>query len=221
MKIVIGHLFYNLLNLYGESGNILALKNKLESKDIDVEIKQISLEDDLNIDELDSIYIGSGTENNQLIALDYLKKYKNSILDAIRDNKFFLVTGNAIELFGKEILNVDSSKTEAIGAFDYYTIRTKNRIVAECSYNFDKINCNIIGFTNHQGITKDIQNSLFVKYEKNTNEILSQDGIHENNFFGTYVIGPLLVRNPEFLDYITNELIIDKKDSVEAKGAKR
>lgn len=215
MKIVIGHLFYDLLNLYGESGNILAIKNALENKNIEVEIKQISIKDELNLEELDYIYIGSGTENNQLIALDYLKKYKNEIIEAINNNKLFLVTGNSIELFGKEIVANDDLKIEAIGAFDYYTVRTKNRIVSECSFNFDEINSKIIGFTNHQGITKNIKNPLFVKYKEDTNEILAEDGIHENNFFGTYVIGPLLVRNPEFLEYIIKELISIKEDNLE------
>lgn len=215
MKIVIGHLFYDLLNLYGESGNILAIKNALENKNIEVEIKQISINDELNLEELDYIYIGSGTENNQLIALDYLKKYKNEIIEAINNNKLFLVTGNSIELFGKEIVFDDDLKIEAIGAFDYYTVRTKNRIVSECKFNFDEINSKIIGFTNHQGLTKNIKNPLFVKYKEETNEILAEDGIHENNFFGTYVIGPLLVRNPEFLEYIIEKLILSKKDNLE------
>lgn len=215
MKIVIGHLFYDLLNLYGESGNILAIKNALENKNIEVEIKQISINDELNLEELDYIYIGSGTENNQLIALDYLKKYKNEITEAINNNKLFLVTGNSIELFGKEIVFDDDLKIEAIGAFDYYTVRTKNRIVSECSFNFNEINSKIIGFTNHQGLTKNIKNPLFVKYKDDTNEILVEDGIHENNFFGTYVIGPLLVRNPEFLEYIIKELISIKEDNLE------
>lgn len=215
MKIVIGHLFYDLLNLYGESGNILAIKNALESKDIEVEIKQISINDELNLDELDYIYIGSGTENNQIIALDYLKKYKNDIIEAINNNKFFLATGNSIELFGKEIVVEDDLKIETIGVFDYYTIRTENRIVSECNYNFDEINTKIIGFTNHQGITKNIKSPLFVKYKEESNEILLEDGIHEKNFFGTYVIGPLLVRNPEFLKYIIRKLISSKEDNLE------
>lgn len=215
MKIVIGHLFYDLLNLYGESGNILAIKNALENKNIEVEIKQISINDEWNLEELDYIYIGSGTENNQLIALDYLKKYKNEIIEAINNNKLFLVTGNSIELFGKEIVFDDDLKIEAIGAFDYYTVRTKNRIVSECKFSFDEINSKIIGFTNHQGLTKNIINPLFVKYKDDTNEILLEDGIHENNFFGTYVIGPLLVRNPEFLEYIIKELISIKEDNLE------
>lgn len=215
MKIVIGHLFYDLLNLYGESGNILAIKNALENKNIEVEIKQISINDELKLDELDYIYIGSGTENNQIIALDYLKKYKNDIIEAINNNKFFLATGNSIELFGKEIVAENNLKIETIGVFDYYTIRTENRIVSECSYNFDEINTKIIGFTNHQGITKDIKSPLFVKHKEESKEILLEDGIHEKNFFGTYVIGPLLVRNPEFLEYIIEKLISSKKNNLE------
>ena len=70
MKITIGHLFYDILNLYGESGNILALKYALEKQGIEVEIKEISLNDELYLGDLDLVYMGAGTEANQLLALD-------------------------------------------------------------------------------------------------------------------------------------------------------
>lgn len=215
MKIVIGHLFYDLLNLYGESGNILALEKELKNRNIEVEIKKISLNDNLDLEEIDFIYIGSGTENNQIIALDYLNRYKNDIINAFNKNKLFLVTGNAIELFGKEIIDKDN-RIEAIDLFDYYTERTKERIVSECSYNFVENNCKIVGFTNHQGMVKNIEHPLFVKYKDSSQEIIFKEGILEKNFFGTYVIGPLLVRNPEFLNYIADELIVKKEEKSQA-----
>lgn len=201
MKIVIGHLFYDLLNLYGESGNILALKSELEKKNIEVEVKNISIEDELNLKELDLIYIGEGTENNLIIALNYLKKYRADIIEEINNNKIFLATGNSMEMFGEEIIISEDLKIEALNIFDYYTVRTKDRIVAECKYDFEELNIKIVGFNNHQGITKNNKNYLF---KKENEEV---DGIHEKNFYGTYLIGPLLVRNPKFLDYIIEKLI--------------
>ena len=75
MKITIGHLYYDILNLYGESGNILALKYALEHQGIEVIIKELTITDELDFSDLDFVYIGCGTEQNQLVALKHLKKY--------------------------------------------------------------------------------------------------------------------------------------------------
>ena len=131
MKITIGHLFYDILNLYGESGNILALKYALEKQGIDVEVKEISLNDNLYLGDLDLVYMGAGTETNQILALEYLKKYLPHISQEVLSGKFFLVTGNAVELFGTHIQDGES-KIETLGIFHYYTERTKERRVSEC-----------------------------------------------------------------------------------------
>ena len=70
MEITIGHLYYDLMNLYGEIGNIKVLTYHLKNQGIKVNIKNLSIDDDINFDELDLIYIGSGTNNNQLLVLD-------------------------------------------------------------------------------------------------------------------------------------------------------
>lgn len=64
MEITIGHLYYDLMNLYGEIGNIKVLTYHLKNQGIKVNIKNLSIDDDINFDELDLIYIGSGTNNN-------------------------------------------------------------------------------------------------------------------------------------------------------------
>jgi len=153
MKITIGHLYYDILNLYGESGNILALKYALEKQGCEVIVKEFSLTDDLDLNDLDFVYIGAGTEQNQLLALNHLKKYAASISQAILNNKMFLVTGNSIELFGSHIM-AKEEKLETLGIFNYYTERTDKRLVSECVFKNEKINDLILGFENHQGITK-------------------------------------------------------------------
>ena len=68
-----------------------------------LEIKYLSLNDKKDFSKYDLVYIGSGTDKNLLLALDDLIKYKKDIKNYIDKNKFMLVTGNAIELFGEYI----------------------------------------------------------------------------------------------------------------------
>lgn len=218
MKVVIGHLFYDLLNLYGESGNVIALQQALEMQGIEVQIRNISIDnDEWNLQELDFIYIGAGTSHNQNIAIEYLKKHEEEIKEAIEKNKFFLVTGNSIELFGKYIVE-DNTKIEMLGAFDYYTERVKNRIVSECIFKNEDVNSKILGFENHQGKTMESKNPLFsIEKGIGSEENSGVEGFHKDNFYATYLLGPILVRNPEFLIKICKDLILCINNKFEFK----
>lgn len=199
MKITIGYLYYDLLNLYGDSGNIKTLKYHLEEQGIDVKVEYLSVGDKKDFSKLDLIYIGSGTEDNILVAIDDLKKDKKELEKYIKDNKFVLATGNSVELFGNYIIS-KNKKTKTLGIFDYVSMYQK-RIVKDVNIKTDIIDENIIGFENHVGNILTYDESI----------------IKLDNFYGTYIIGPLLVRNPKFCSYFIKELILSKNKEFEFK----
>lgn len=211
MIITIGYLYYDLLNLYGENGNIKALKKQLEDQGINVTIKFLTIDDDLDFNKYDFVYIGAGTENNQKIALKHLIKYKNDIKKYIEDNKFFLSTGNSIELFGKHILDNNKTKIKTLGTFKYQTIIEDFRMIDEAVFKASLFDEPFIGFQNQYGVIKDIQEPFFKvikgvgSYPNSTTE-----GINYKNFYGTYLIGPILIRNPHFLKHLVKEVILSK-----------
>lgn len=204
MEITIGHLYYDLMNLYGEIGNIKVLTYHLKNQGIKVNIKNLSIDDDINFDELDLIYIGSGTNNNQLLVLNDILKYKEDIHKYYNDNKFFLITGNAIELFGEQIIDIDNNVHEGLKLFDYYTKENKKRIVNEVYIPSLFTKENILGFNNHF-------DSIY-----NDNIKLDNKFIFNNNFYGTYTLG-LLPRNPSFTKYFIKQLIINKNKKFKIK----
>ena len=161
MKITIGHFFYDLLNLYGESGNVIALKKALEMQGLEVEIRNLSLANTpWNLNDLDVLYIGAGTEQNQMLALNTLLKYKDEITQMFMNNKYIIATGNAIELFGKSI-KTQNEEILTLNIFDYITQRSPQRIVSECVFECDEIEDKILGFENHQGTIHGITTPLF------------------------------------------------------------
>ena len=76
MSITIAHLYYDLLNLYGENGNVKIIKQQLEDQGIKVTVKFLTIDDELKFNDYDIVYIGMGTEENQLTCLKHLRKYK-------------------------------------------------------------------------------------------------------------------------------------------------
>lgn len=213
MTINIMHLYYDLLNLYGESGNIKILKKYFEEQNIKVNIHFVTIGDDINLKNIDIIYIGNGTENNQLLALSHLKKYKKEIKEYIENNKILISTGNSIEMFGSKI-----DKIDALNIFNYTTINDNFRVVDEVLLESVLLKDKIIGFQNQEKILKINDNHLF-KVIKGTGDYpkSNYEGYKYKNFYGTHLIGPLLVRNPKLLEYICNNLIKEKNENFKIK----
>lgn len=203
----IAHLYYDLMNLYGENGNVRFLVKKLEEQGINTEVHFLTIDDKIDFSKYDLYYIGMGSEKNQSLVYEDIIKYGEDIKKAINENKFFLITGNSIELFGKSIKLLDGTIKKAIGAFKYECIEEEFRIVGEQHYEMDLEQKDIIGFLNRQTVMKNCNDNLFkvIKgcgYEPNN----EYEGIHQNNFYGTYLLGPILVRNPYFCDQLVLEI---------------
>ncbi len=206
MKIKIAHLYYDLLNLYGEQGNILALQNAFINQDVKVEVDLLTVGDNINFNKYDIFYMGSGTNQNLLIVLTDLKKYKNKLASAIKNNKYFITTGNAHEIFGK-FIEMDNAKYEGLNIFNYYVKQNPKRIVGESFMEFENLSP-IIGFQNRLSVMQCDDNHLFSVINGYADNYKSSfEGYREENFFGTYLIGPLLIRNPHLTDYIVKDIL--------------
>jgi len=213
MVIYIAHLYYDLMNLYGEIGNVKVLLDTIEKQGIKVVIDRLSIGDKIDFNKYDFIYIGSGTEENQLIVLKDIIRYKNKVKEYIENNKYILSTGNSCELFGKSIYD-GKNKHTALGIFDYNAKKINNRIVGDIIVNSSIINNKIIGFQNQGSNIFENNNTMFDIVLGNENK---NEGINYNNFYGTYILGPILVRNPKFNEYIVNGLIKSKYNDFKLK----
>ena len=220
------HLYYDLLNLYGENANLRCIVHNLELNNIKVKVDLKSINDKFNLNDYDIVYIGSGSEDNLLLALSDLKKRKNEINKYIEQNKFILLTGNSMDLFGKYIKTNDK-KIDALSSFDYYTEfmnestfknASTNRIVGEISGTTELIKEKIIGFQNRCDLNYNIKTPLFKLDQKFSNDGTNNDeGFTFKNVYATHIIGPLLIRNPFFTDFILRKLCESKKLKYESK----
>ena len=214
------HLYYDLLNLYGENANVRCIVHNLELNKIKVKVDLKSIEDNIDFNKYDIVYIGCGSEDNLLLALNDLLKRKNDINKYIESNKYLILTGNSMDLFGKYILK-DDIKVKALNIFDYYTKlinestfknASSDRIVGEIKGTTKLVKNKIIGFQNRCDLNYDIKTPLFKLDEKYSNDLSNnEEGFTYKNVYATHIIGPLLIRNPYLTDYILNKLCKDKK----------
>lgn len=203
MKINILHMYYDLMNLYGEIGNIKAIIHDLEEQGIEYQLDNLTINDKINIKKYDFIYIGAGTENNFNIVKDDIYKYKNDLMDFIESGKTILATGNAFALFLNDNLNI----------FDMNLKQEKARLVGDVVAKCDFVDDRIIGFINQSMSSINYKNPMFEIIEGK----LGNDGIHYNNFYGSFLLGPLLVRNPKFHEHVFKNLILKKDPKFKLK----
>lgn len=195
------HLYYDLLNLYGEQGNILALKRAFKNQNVEIEVDYLSVQDKIDFQKYDLVYLGSGSTENLLIALEDIKRHKKELKKYIESKKVLLATGNSYLLFGQKINNLD-----ALGIFDYYAASSEKMAQESLMELYQEKD--IIGFQNREFIVNNKRNHLFKVKEGLCDNLKSEyEGYHEYNFYGTFVIGPLLIRNPHFTNILVKEIM--------------
>ena len=205
-KIKICHLYYDLMNLYGETWNIKAITSFIENQKQEYEVLYKTIGDKLNFKDYDIIYIGCGDKEAQKLVLKDIVKYKDDIKEIIED-KTIIATGNSFELFGSTI-----DRSKALGIFDFKSTSVDEQIKGEQILSTTLIDKKIVGFQNRLSVNNIKDDFLFEVIQGNGNNIdETHEGFHKFNFYGTYTFGPLLIRNPYLLEYIMKNLF-DKLD---------
>ena len=216
-EIKILYLYPDMLELYGDYGNIQILKYRIESRGYSAIIDTYSIGDNApNFNDYDIVFAGGGADNEQNILATDLIKYKDNIKNAIENGVFFLLICGSYQLFGKYYKDVDGNIIQGLEVFDYFTEANPDRkkrcignIVIEA--NLNGVNTKIIGFENHGGQTFDISNSFGKVLAGNGNKFNdTNEGYFEENVIATYLHGPLLSKNPELADYII-KYCLDRK----------
>ena len=195
------HLYHDLLNLYGEYGNISILNKHLEDQGEEVTVEKKSIGDDFSFEDYDFIYSGAGMESNTMVALKDLKKRKDSLKKAIDLNKHILFTGSSYELLGESI-----DEEEGLNLIPVSVSHTDKRLSGDVIVKSSEFG-ELVGFINKSTQIK--QNDGLFEYvfkdEGLKNEAV-KEGYRLNNLISTEIIGPILVKNPVFLNYFVKSL---------------
>lgn len=198
MKITIAQLYPNELCLYGENGNIKALKYALEKRNINVEIVNITKEDKLELNKYDFLYIGSGREKYLKEVKERLTPYKEDFLNYIKQDKPFLITGNAVSIF-------DFLGLYEVEEFNDYKVADVLATTSLC-------NGKIKGFQNTLCLIKSTNHLLFNMENGYGNNNTLMEGYNNNHLYATTIIGPILARNDNLLEYFISLLIDENTD---------
>ena len=197
-------------NLFGDSGNIRYLKKCLP----DAEFINTSLNDTpaFVTSDPDMIYMGACSESDQERIIKRLLPFKDKLKSAIEHGKVILFTGNAPEVLYNYIEKDGGERVECLGLVDLYTEqRLFDRFNSLVLAEFD--GKDIVGFkTQFTHVYGDNSSSFFAKVKRGVgiNKDSMLEGVHIGNMFLTSLVGPLLVMNPYFTEYIMGLLGVDE-----------
>lgn len=211
MKIEICHLYPDLLDLYGDRGNIMVLSARTQWRGIESEIQKVSLGEPLDFSTLDILFIGGGSDREQSILVQDLMKRENELKAAIEDGLVVLTICGGYQLLGEYYQTVDGTRIPGLGILDLWTVAGPKRlignVVVDCTgrqFPSNKLST-LVGFENHSGKTflgSGLQSLGKVRHGNGNNGEDGGEGVRYKNVFGTYLHGPLLPKNPHFADLL-------------------
>lgn len=222
------HLYPDLLNTYGDRGNILALQRRAEWHGINASITNITIGDSFDAAAFDLIFLGGGQDYEQeIIQTDVLEQKGAEIKNAIAGMKVFLCICGGYQLMGKYYKTWDGKEIEFLGALDLWTVGGKERMIGNIVFESNSISdpeggpLKIVGFENHSGRTylgEGISPLGKVLTGNGNNGTDGYEGAVYNNVYCSYSHGSLLPKNPLLTDHLISLALRQRYSEFEGLG---
>jgi CobQ-like glutamine amidotransferase family enzyme len=207
----VAHLYPRLMNIYGDRGNIMALRHRCESRGIGFELTELGLRDRFDATAHDLIFAGGAQDREQRGVVDDLMATKaDAVREAVENDVVLLAVCGAYQLFGRFYREASGTELPGAGIFDLHTEhpgedapRCIGNIVVE--WQSPAGAQTIVGFENHGGRTHlgaGVRALARVRSGHGNNGKDRREGAIYRNAFGTYIHGSLLPKNPVFADYL-------------------
>ena len=150
--LTIVHLFPELLNLYGDGGNVIALTRRLQWRGLPVEVREIGMGDAMDFSQADIVFIGGGADREQMIVKDAMAARKNELSAYVSDGGVLLAVCGGYQFLGHSYA-MDDVVVEGLGVIDIETVRGEGRLIGNAVIQSDICETPIVGFENHGGRT--------------------------------------------------------------------
>ncbi|MPQ44072.1 type 1 glutamine amidotransferase [Clostridium tarantellae] len=213
MELNICHLYPDLLNVYGDMGNILVIKHRAELRGIKVNLLNVSLGDKFEKDNYDIVFFGGGQDYEQSIVSEDLINIKRfSLQQYIEDEKVLLAICGGYQLLGKYYTTPTGEKLKGLGILDIYTEGGDTRFIGNTVIYNENFNETYVGFENHSGRTHigDLKPLGKCIHGYGNNGSSGYEGCIYKNTYCTYFHGSLLSKNPELADRLL-KVALEKK----------
>lgn len=207
MKLKVLWMYHDVMDLYGDKGNIQVLQKRCELRNIEIEVDTCAMGEEKDLSSYDILFVGGGADKEQSLLYQDLLLRRENIVQALENKTFILLICGGYQFFGQYYINNSGIKIEGLNLFSYYT--ESDSRVGRCigniaiEANLDEKLVKVVGFENHGGQTKGVMTPFGKVLSGHGNEYQSSfEGFYNGQVLGTYMHGPLLPKNPEVADFI-------------------
>jgi lipid II isoglutaminyl synthase (glutamine-hydrolysing) len=212
VRIVVGHLYPEYLNIYADRGNIAVLARRAAWRGHELEVRPLSAADPIEPGAHDLLYIGGGQDREQALVAHDLARKAEQVLEAAALGAVVLAVCGGYQLLGRFYRVADGSELPGVGLFPLHTLAGTRRLIGDVllETTFSGERRTVAGFENHAGRTY-----LDAGAEPLGRVVAGFGNDGESGFegcrvgraLGTYLHGPLLPRNPWLADWLLAEAI--------------
>jgi CobQ-like glutamine amidotransferase family enzyme len=218
VRIVVGHLYPEYLNIYADRGNIAVLERRAAWRGHELEVRAVSADDRIVPGDHDLLYIGGGQDREQALVAHDLARKAEQVLEAARGGAAVLAVCGGYQLLGRFYRFANGEELPGVGLFPLHTIAGERRMIGdillECELDPGERRT-IAGFENHAGRTHLDEGAeplgRVVAGFGNSGDS-GFEGCRVGRAIGTYLHGPLLPRNPWLADWVLAQALAHAAD---------
>jgi len=211
IELNVCHLYGDLLNTYGDNGNLLMLKHRAKKRGVQFNIEIVSLNDPFDADKYDLVFFGGGQDFEQRIVSKDIQAKKEAITEYIENDGVTVGICGGFQLLGHYYVDAAGNRINGIGALNHYTLnQDDNRFIGDIVIKNDEFGETYKGFENHNGRTflgEGVKPLGVVETGYGNNGEDKTEGAHYKQTYCSYFHGPLLVRNTTLTDRILKEAV--------------
>jgi CobQ-like glutamine amidotransferase family enzyme len=220
MKIVVGHLYPDYLNIYADRGNIAVLSRRAAWRGHELEVRSVSMREPVQAGEHDLLYVGGGQDREQALVAEDLLAKADGVRESVSGGAALLAVCGGYQLLGRSYRDFDGADLPGIGLFPFDTVAGDTRMIGdvllECEVE-PGMHRTLAGFENHAGRTyldPGAQPLGRVVAGFGNDGESGWEGCRVGRALGTYLHGPLLPRNPWLADWLLTQALAHRHHDV-------
>ncbi len=214
MRFTVGWLYPDLMNIYGDRGNILTLLQRAEWRGFDARLLQLGRGNNSQMDEVDVFFFGGGQDREQALVYEDLLEFKQPQLEhAVAEGAQVLAVCGGYQLLGHYYQTANGERYDGIGLIDVRTEAGKQRFIGDVVVETEIADLkpsSLVGFENHSGRTFLGSNAKplgRVVIGHGNNGADGQEGCIHGGVIGSYLHGSLLPKNPHLADHLMSSAL--------------
>jgi CobQ-like glutamine amidotransferase family enzyme len=210
VRIRLGHLYPDYLNIYADRGNIAVFSARARARGHELDVRAIGMGDAVPVGEIDLFYVGGGQDREQELVAHDLAAKSEPLREAVEEGAAFLAVCGGYQLLGRFYRDVAGAELPGIGLLPLHTIAGVRRMIGDVLLECTWAGETLAGFENHAGRTildEGAEPLGRVLSGFGNNGASGFEGCRYKRAYGTYLHGPLLPRNPWFADRLLEEAL--------------